>query len=105
MLAADIFVLSSLWEGLPLVLLEAMACGLPIVGTRIPGIADVITDGVQGLLAAPGDAENLARALAILLDDANRRVEAGRAGRLLVRREYDFQRVSDQLGRLYAQAV
>jgi glycosyltransferase involved in cell wall biosynthesis len=105
MLAADIFVLSSLWEGLPLVLLEAMACGLPIVGTRISGIADVITDGIQGLLATPGDAVDLSRALGILLDDAGSRMELGREGRELVKREYDFQRVAEQLGQLYAQIL
>ncbi len=65
----DVFALSSLREGLPNVLLEAMAMGLPVVATRTGSVTDVIEDGVNGLLVDPGDEESLAAALARLLSE------------------------------------
>jgi len=61
--AADLFVLPSLFEGLPLVVLEAMAVGVPVIATNIPGTDEVIEDGVSGRLVAPADATALAEAL------------------------------------------
>ena len=60
---ADVFVLPSLWEGLPLALLEAMSVGLPVVATRVEGVESIIIDGENGFLVAPKDSEALARAL------------------------------------------
>jgi glycosyltransferase involved in cell wall biosynthesis len=60
----DVLVLPSLIsEGMPMSLLEAMAAGVPVVGTRVDGVVDVIRDRIDGLLARPGDAEDLAGAL------------------------------------------
>ena len=60
----DVLVLPSLIsEGMPMSLLEAMAAGVPVVGTRVDGVVDVIRDRIDGLLARPGDAEDLAVAL------------------------------------------
>ena len=84
----DVFCLPSVWssdndvEGLPQLLMEAMACGLPVVSTRIVGIPDLVIDGETGLLVEPREAEALADALTRLLDDdalAERLAEAGRA--------------------------
>lgn len=105
MQGADVFVLPSLWEGLPLVLLEAMACGLPVVGTRIRGVAEVVEDGVSGLLVEPGDAGAMAQAIVTLLGSAERRAAFGAAGLEIVRREYDFERVAEALGRLYGETL
>lgn len=63
----DIFVLSTHYEGHPLVLLEAMSFGLPIVATRVSSIPDVLTDGVNGLLVNPKDPNDLAQALENLI--------------------------------------
>jgi glycosyltransferase involved in cell wall biosynthesis len=61
----DLFVLPSLFgEGLPMVILEAMAAGVPIVATRVEGVPEAIRDGQHGLIAEPGDARSLARAIA-----------------------------------------
>lgn len=65
----DLFVLPSLFgEGLPMVVLEAMAAGTPVIGTRVEGVPEAIRDRVDGLLAAPGDADDLARAIARVID-------------------------------------
>lgn len=80
MAAADIFVLPSRQEGLPVVLMEATSVGAPIVATRVGGVPEIIEDGVDGLLVAPGDPMALADAVARLADDpALRERLAGRA--------------------------
>jgi glycosyltransferase involved in cell wall biosynthesis len=67
--AADIFILPSLQEGMPNALLEAMACGMAPVGTRIGGVVDLIQEGVNGILAEPGDSDGLAEGMLKLLRD------------------------------------
>ncbi len=65
----DLFVLPSLFgEGLPMVVLEAMAAGVPVIGTHVEGVPEAIRDGVDGVLADPGDADGLARAIAHIMD-------------------------------------
>jgi glycosyltransferase involved in cell wall biosynthesis len=81
MAATDVFVLSSLMEGFPLAIVEAMACGRAIVATAVGGVPDLIQDGVTGLLCPPGDAASLTRTLHRLLDDPVERARLGRAAR------------------------
>jgi glycosyltransferase involved in cell wall biosynthesis len=76
---ADVFTLSSVHEGLPISLLEAMALGLPAVVTRVGGNAEVVTDGVEGLLVEPRRADALAEAYVGLARDPDRRGALGRA--------------------------
>jgi glycosyltransferase involved in cell wall biosynthesis len=81
---ADIAVLPSRTEGLPLAALEAMAHGIPVVATRAGGIPEVIRNGKNGLLVEPGDAAALAEALKQLVTDSARSRQLGKAGRLSV---------------------
>ncbi len=99
---ADIFCLPSLAEGLPVVLIEAMAMALPVISTRIMGIPELVTDRVHGLLVAPGRADQLAAALRELLDSEELRTSLGRAGRERVMDEYDIGRSVARLHKLYA---
>ncbi len=99
--AADVFCLPSSYEGLPLVLLEAMGRGLPVVAFAIDGVTDVVTDGRQARLATPGDIEGLAGALGTLMDDAPGRCALGAAARELVLSRYDFEDVVSNLETVY----
>ena len=84
--ASDLFVLPSLWEGLPMALLEAMATGLPAVVTDVSGSGQVVVDGESGLVVPPGDVERLCAAIGLMLDDPDRAKRMGIAGRRRVDR-------------------
>lgn len=99
--AADIFCLPSLFEGLPLVLLEAMGAGLPVAAFAIDGVTDVVADGAQARLAAPDDAAALAGVLRALLADAGERRRLGEAARREVEARHGFAAVIDRLESLY----
>ena len=81
---ADIFILPSRWEGLPMALLEAMAVGLPVIATRVEGVEETITDGIDGLLVPPEDSDELARAIIRLLKDPESQKKFGAAARTRV---------------------
>lgn len=79
--AADLFLLTSVSEGIPLTLIEAMAAGLPVVSTRVGGVGEVVADGETGLLAPAGDDAALAENVLRLADDGELRRRLGRQGR------------------------
>jgi colanic acid/amylovoran biosynthesis glycosyltransferase len=92
-------------EGIPVVLMEAMASGVPVVASGISGIPELVHDGVSGLLVPPGDPRALARALRLLHDDPGLREQLARAGREKVVREFDVRESAAELVRqigLYA---
>jgi len=94
--AADLFVLPSVREAHPLALLEAMACGLPVVATRLPGATDAIIDeGVTGRLVTPDDEAALSAAIAGLLANPQAAREMGQRARETVSSRYDIQRTAD----------
>jgi glycosyltransferase involved in cell wall biosynthesis len=86
--AADIFVLPSRWEGLPVALLEAMDAGLPVVATRVEGVEEVVEDGEQGVLVPPEDARVLADSIGQLVLEPDRRARMGAAARARIRATY-----------------
>jgi glycosyltransferase involved in cell wall biosynthesis len=98
---SDIFVLSSLWEGLPLVAVEAMAAARPVVLSDVGGNRDLIDHGVQGLLVPPGDAAALAAALLELLADNPRLQAMGLAGRERVRHDFALETMARRYEDLY----
>jgi glycosyltransferase involved in cell wall biosynthesis len=99
--AMDVYALSSLREGLPNVLLEAMAMEVPIVATRIAGVPRLITDGDNGLLVEPSDLDGLTRSLAHLLADTDLRRRFAHAGRLTVESRYSFAARMQKIAALY----
>ncbi len=99
-----IAVLPSYREGLPKALLEAAACGRPLITTDVPGCREVVVDGVTGLLVAPRDPEALAEAIRRLAQDADLRRRLGQAGRAWVEREFSQQRVVAETLALYRAA-
>jgi glycosyltransferase involved in cell wall biosynthesis len=101
---ADVFVLPSEREGMPLVLLEALAAGLPIVATDIPGNRDVVVHGRTGLLIPPGDPARLRQALLEVTSDAQRYQRMSEAARACAAR-YSWTSVGAEFERLYAQAA
>jgi glycosyltransferase involved in cell wall biosynthesis len=103
--AADLFCLPSFAEGLPVVLMEAMAMEIPCVTTCITGIPELIRDGVDGLLVAPSDLEALVEALAKLMDDAPLRERIGKSGRMCVLERYDLRRNVEKLAGIFAERV
>lgn len=86
---ADVFVLPSFAEGVPVVLMEAMASQVPVLTTRITGVPELVEDGVSGRLVPPGDVSAFTDALDALLLDADLRQAYGAAGRAKVLAEYD----------------
>ena len=98
---ADIFCLPSFREGLPFVLIEALAMELAVVATRIMGIPELIADGECGVLVSPGRADQLADALMELVGDAARRRRMGAAGREVVRRDYGLSRLAREMAELF----
>ena len=79
--AADVVLLSSVSEGIPLTLIEGMAAGLPVLATRVGGIPEVVEEGQTGLLVAAGDDEAMAQQILRLAEDPARREQMGQAGR------------------------
>ena len=102
---ADIFVLPSLAEGIPVVLMEAMSCGLPCVTTPVNGIPELVESGVTGLLTRPGDVDALAEALARLIKDPALRHRLALAARDKVAAEFDLDRNIDALASFFAQLL
>ncbi len=86
----DLAVVSSYSEGMPLALMEAMACGLPVVATHTGGVADVIEVGTTGLMRAPGDHEGLAQAVIKLMTQPELRKAMGQAGRQRIENQFSL---------------
>jgi glycosyltransferase involved in cell wall biosynthesis len=100
--AMDVCVLSTHAEGMPLVLLEAMALGCPVVATRAGGIPELITHGENGLLHEKNDYQELARGVLSLLDDGERAARIGRRGQEHVRANFNREKTINATRNLYA---
>lgn len=98
---ADAFALASFAEGVPVVLMEAMAAGLPVIAPRITGIPELVEDGVSGILVPPGDAQALAAAIDRLAGLPDRGAALGEAGRRVVAAEFDISTEAARLATLF----
>jgi colanic acid/amylovoran biosynthesis glycosyltransferase len=98
---ADVFAMASFAEGIPVVLMEAMAMEIPCISTWITGIPELIRDSIDGLLVAPSDAEALAAAIARLMDDCELRARLGAAGRQRVIEKYNLSQNIVRLAQVF----
>ncbi|GAI40996.1 unnamed protein product, partial [marine sediment metagenome] len=99
--ACDIFVLPSLYEHFGLVFAEAMACGKPIISTKVGAAPEVIGDGKAGLIVPPADPNALAWAISRLTTDKGLRKQMGEKGRHKVEKEYDWDLIAKRYAELY----
>jgi glycosyltransferase involved in cell wall biosynthesis len=106
MLAANGLVLASRWEGLPMVVLEAAACGVPAVATDVPGTHEVVVDGKTGFLAAQGSATALAEAMTRMMEiPGEERRAMGERARQFVQERYSLDAALDRWEALYAELL
>ena len=103
--ALDLYASASRREGLPLALLEAMACGLPVAATRVSGHVDVVEDGVTGVLVPPDDPAALGRAMDALVVNPARREVMGQAGRRRAEERFAASRMAAETADLYRVAA
>jgi glycosyltransferase involved in cell wall biosynthesis len=101
----DIFVLPSLWEGIPLALLEAMSCGLPCVCTAVGGVPDILSDTGVGYLVPPDDPDSMSSRITQLLDDETLRKEMGKRARELVEEKYTIEHMASGILGTYLEVL
>ena len=104
MAASDVFVLPSLSEGFPVVTLEAMASGLPIVATRVGGMPEIVEDGENGFLVEPRNPGQIAERILLLLKDDQLREKMARSNREKAKR-YSWENVVERLERVYLEVL
>ena len=104
LLGSDIFALPSISEGMPIALLEAMACGLPVVASDIRGIRQIIKNGENGYLAPVGDEEKIKEALLNLINSPEQRL-AMRAKNLAVTKNYDWQNIASRYLQIFEKII
>lgn len=100
--ACDVFVMASKYEGQPLSVMEAMAAGLPVISTPVGGVPELLTNGREGFLTTPDDADALAEAMLRLHDDPALRKTMGMAGAQRARAQFDISRMAAAYGDIYS---
>ncbi len=102
---ADLFILPSLAESFGMVFAEAMACGLPVIGTRTGGIVDLITHQEGGLLVEPANVEEIQEAIILMKNSPELRLEMGRKNREKILRDYCWDNIASQYADVYKQII
>jgi len=98
---AEVVIVPSLFEGFGITLVESLACGTPVIGTKVPGIVDVIKNGETGVLVTPKDAGELANEVVHLLQNKRLREDLGRTGRKEILEKFDWDTISENVNRFY----
>jgi glycosyltransferase involved in cell wall biosynthesis len=102
---ATVFIFPSLKEGLPIAVLEAMASGLPVVGSDIPSLRTIITNKENGILVPPRNYVEFANAIILLLEDADLRRKLGQNARHLILEKYTWNIISEEIEKVYKEAI
>jgi glycosyltransferase involved in cell wall biosynthesis len=102
---SDLFVLPSRYEAFPMVVLEAYACGKPVIASNVGGLKELIIDGETGLLFKAGNFKQMAEKMAYLLNDNDKAIEIGRKARILVEEKYSIDKVVDIIEGLYSEVA
>jgi len=102
---ADILVLPSLYENLPFGVLEAMSCKSAVVASRVGGITEVITDGINGVLFSPGNVEELAKIITMLLEDGELRNRLGKNARQTIIKGFSWATIAENTLRVYKEVL
>jgi glycosyltransferase involved in cell wall biosynthesis len=103
--SSDVLLHASVAEGIPNVVLEAMACGIPVVATDVGGVSEAVTDGVEGFLVTPRDPARLAEALLRLAGDHSLRARMGAAGRKRIETAFTLDAQLDDFLALYREVA
>lgn len=101
----DVFVLPSLWEGLPVALLEAMAAGVPVIATSVGSNPEVVVDGMNGFLIPPRNPQTLAQRIKELLGDPEKAKRIGAKGQRIIRKFFSIDRMVHEYEQLYLEHV
>jgi glycosyltransferase involved in cell wall biosynthesis len=102
---ADIFVYPSYSEGMPIAVIEAMACGLPIIATRVGGLPDLVTDGINGVLVDSGRVDQLVSTLQYLISNPDQRFAMQLNSYQMAFDKYDIEKLVPRLVSIYAEAL
>lgn len=105
MAAMDLFMITSLWEGLPRVIIQAMCMKLPVVGFRIDGLSEVVRHELTGFLTTPSDLAQMAVYCGYLLQNANRRQEMGKEGHAMATDDFNMPMMIRKIESLYAELL
>jgi glycosyltransferase involved in cell wall biosynthesis len=103
--ACDVFVLPSLYEGLPIAILEAMAAGKPVIATAIPGTDEAVIQGRTGYLVPPQDSGSLAAAIRSMLADPALRKRMGQVGKEMVMKKFSVKAMVRQVTEVYTECL
>lgn len=98
---SDVLVLPSFAEGLPVVLMEALASARPVIATQVAGVGELVEDGINGFLVPPGDTSALAERIGRIADHPDLRAQMGMAGREKVKAEFDIRQEAARIGALF----
>jgi glycosyltransferase involved in cell wall biosynthesis len=102
---ADVLVLPSYGEGLPNVVVEAMACQRPVIATKVGGIPEAVVDGKSGMLVDPGNTIALAEAMMRLAEDDKLRFQMGVVGRQIVLKKFSGAKSTERLIKVYKSTI